>query len=98
MARYVIVHPEMGVYLGSCLGMGFWSCLDCVGQDRACTAESIEDARTHVASWEESNDPDEYQYVPVELPIGATWATARDLTAADVAEKFVAPLRGHTLQ
>ncbi len=30
----VIVHNEMGVYLGSCMGLGFWTLLDPAGQAR----------------------------------------------------------------
>ena len=32
---YVIYHNEMGVFLGHCMGMGFWSALDAVGQEEA---------------------------------------------------------------
>lgn len=35
MSHQVIVHDEMGVYLGSCLGLGFWSKLDMADQDSA---------------------------------------------------------------
>jgi len=48
----VIVHPEMGVYLGSCLGLGFWSKLDPVGQAAAATFDSVEDAETFMGAWE----------------------------------------------
>jgi len=29
----VLYNEEMGIYLGSCMGMGFWTKLDSVGQD-----------------------------------------------------------------
>jgi hypothetical protein len=40
---YVINHPEMGVYLGSCMGLGFWSRLDPV-DDTAATFDTQEEA------------------------------------------------------
>lgn len=48
----VIVHPENGIYLGSCMGLGFWSKLDPVGQDAAVVFPTQEDARSHVESWD----------------------------------------------
>lgn len=38
--RFILVSKEIGVYLGSCLGMFFWSGLDAVGQDAAVTFPS----------------------------------------------------------
>ena len=64
--RFVIVHPEWGIYLGSCVGLGFWSQLDPVGQTHAVTFESIEEARTHIMSWDENNNPKLYKFVKVE--------------------------------
>lgn len=42
--RFVIYDEEMGVFLGHCIGMGFWSRLDPVGQDSAVTFVSEEQA------------------------------------------------------
>ena len=52
----VIHHPELGVYLGNFLGLGFWSKLDPVGQDVACVFEDEDEARAHVLSWDEPVD------------------------------------------
>ena len=41
---YILYNEEMGVYLGSCLGLGFWSKLDPVGQDAAICFREKEDA------------------------------------------------------
>ena len=49
----VIVHPEWGIYLGTCLGLGFWSKMDPAGQDAAVTFPSEEDANRHMDSWDE---------------------------------------------
>lgn len=48
---FVIVHPEMGVYLGSWIGMGFWSKLDPVGQPSAITFDTPDEAEAHMATW-----------------------------------------------
>lgn len=45
----LIFHPEDGIFLGSCLGLGFWSRLDPVGQDCAVTFETEGQAREHLA-------------------------------------------------
>ena len=52
MARFVIYHEANGIYLGSSMGLGFWSKLDPVGQDHAVTFETREEALLHLASWE----------------------------------------------
>lgn len=61
----VIVHPEMGIYLGNFWGMGFWTLLDCAGQPSAVAFPSLLDAITHVLSWEQNNDPEKYAFVGV---------------------------------
>jgi hypothetical protein len=35
--RFVVAHPDDGVFLGAMMGLGFWSKLDPVGQDAAVT-------------------------------------------------------------
>ncbi len=70
--RIVITHPEMGIYLGSFIGLGFWTMLDPAGQPSSTTFADEAEARWHVASWDESNDPDLYGYVRVQAdPDGA---------------------------
>jgi len=64
-AGVVIVHPEMGIYLGGALGMGFFSKLDPVGQDCAATFEGLLEARRHIQSWDTNNDPKDYKCVRV---------------------------------
>jgi hypothetical protein len=49
--RYVLVHPEMGIYLGECLGFGFWSKLDPVNQPSAVTFVSEADANDYMSTW-----------------------------------------------
>lgn len=50
--RWLIYSEECGIYLGNCMGLGFWSKLDPVGQNAACTFSSLKDAADHVFSWE----------------------------------------------
>lgn len=49
---YVINHPEMGIYLGNCFGLGFWTKLDPVGQTVAVTFETPAEAQDHIATWD----------------------------------------------
>jgi len=78
----VITHPEHGIYLGSCMGLGFWSMLDAVGQESACTFPDRDEALAHIQSWENNNDPAQYATVDV-LTCGAEgFATIADLRSA----------------
>lgn len=45
MKRYLAVSKEAGVFLGTFLGMAFFSDWDSVGQDSAPTFKSIDDAK-----------------------------------------------------
>lgn len=75
----VITHPEFGIYLGNCSGMGFWSKLDPVGQPAAITFPSKEVAQSHAAEWDEqigglefrNVEPDCFQYATVEACVAA---------------------------
>jgi len=51
MKRIIIYTKEEGIFLGECLGFGFWSKLDPVGQDSAVTFPDIETAKSYVKSW-----------------------------------------------
>ncbi len=77
----VITHPEDGIYLGNCLGMGFWSLMDTAGQSQAATFESEAQARAHVMSWESHNDPDALTYQEV-VCANEFYATVEELKAA----------------
>ncbi len=45
--RYLLLHPEWGIYLGAFIGMGFWSKLDHAGLTRAITFHSAAEAIQH---------------------------------------------------
>lgn len=51
MNKLVIYTEDEGVYLGSCLGLGFWSKLDPVGQQSAVTFENAEEVAIHIQNW-----------------------------------------------
>jgi hypothetical protein len=61
---FVIYSPELGVYLGNCLGLGFWSKLDPVGQPCAVTFPTIYEAQRHAASWD--TPVKDMQFIPVQ--------------------------------
>jgi hypothetical protein len=82
MQKFVITHPEMGIYVGNAMGMGFWSNLDAVGQDSVPVFDTAEEARSHVSEWDDHNDPDGYGYESVEVTDEATFATADELKEA----------------
>ncbi|WP_046869587.1 hypothetical protein [Microvirga massiliensis] len=84
--KVAITHPELGIYVGNCMGLGFWSLLDAVGQDCAVVFDTEEEARRHVSSWDERNAPDDYGYAAVEVADDAHYATVDDLSAAGLDE------------
>jgi hypothetical protein len=75
----VITHSKMGIYLGNCMGLGFWSLLDSAGQEQAIAFAHITEARMHIASWEQNNNPDEYAFV--ETGKTCEYATVQELKA-----------------
>ncbi len=47
----VIYHDKDGVFLGECLGLGFWSKVETAGQPSAVTFKDIEDAEEFMKTW-----------------------------------------------
>ncbi len=84
MRTYAVVHPQEGVYLGHALGLGFFSLLDSVGQTQAVVFPSRQAARDHVASWDSSNNPDDYRYVALSTA-SPEFATIVELKEAGLA-------------
>ncbi len=78
---YVLTHPEHGIYIGSCMGLGFWSKLDAAGQDAVCTFVSEAEAAEYIQSWDGGHNPADYQLKPV-TPSLDNYATVADLRAA----------------
>jgi len=78
--RFVLTHPEMGVYLGSGLGLGFWSKLDPCGQSAAITFENRVQADYVMTSWNHGR-PDGVVIWPVMPDQGAYASVAACVTA-----------------
>lgn len=79
----VIVHPEMGIYLGLCFGLGFWSKLDPVGQTSAVCFDDEPQAREHIATWEEQPEGVTFVAVrPDEISGRARYASVHACIAA----------------
>ena len=57
MNRFLVVHPAYGIYLGSCMGLGFWTKLDPAGQTAAVTFASTHEAETFLASLDGGRPP-----------------------------------------
>lgn len=82
MRRFVITHPELGIYIGQWIGLGFWTLLDPAGQPAATTFESPEDALEFIRSWDTNEIPDGYySFNPVEVA-SPPFATIAELKAA----------------
>lgn len=51
MKRYIIKHPDAGIFLGDLLGLSLWSNLDSNGLTAAPTFPTREAAHQFMASW-----------------------------------------------
>lgn len=87
--RVIMSHKQMGVYLGCCLGLGFWSKLDPAGQDAAWTFESIEQAKAGVATWDNPIPEDELMFTHVE--VDGEFATMAQCVEAGLDEWDIEP-------
>lgn len=83
--RFVITHPDWGIYLGNFLGLGFFSMLDSGGQKEACVFRDRNDAEAYVSTWAANNDVDDYVYIPVSTQ-HAQYATIDELRVAGLCE------------
>lgn len=80
MKRVVIVHDEMGIFIGAGMGITFWSLLECANQSTVvCFSDELE-AREFVKEWVPPQNPDNYRYVQINSAGG--WATVKELTKA----------------
>jgi hypothetical protein len=78
---YVLSHTEMGVFLGECLGLGFWSKLDPVGQDSAATFEFVAEAHNLIALHvERSTDLRSQDFAITEVAVdNGAWASMSEV-------------------
>jgi hypothetical protein len=82
MKRFVICSERDGVYIGSAMGLGFWSLLDPVGQEAAVTFESVEQAKEVMATWECVAELGELRLVEVEADVHDHYASVASCVAA----------------
>jgi hypothetical protein len=75
--RYVLYNKEAGIYLGSCMGLGFWSKWDPVGQEAAITFPDIQTALNVVSSWDT-----QLECQPIEVDIKEQYASIADCERA----------------
>jgi len=80
-SRVIITHPEMGVYLGNCMGFGFWSKLDPVGQTHAVVFMDVDEAIQHIHSWDGMREPGDYVLLDVRTTEGG-YASIAECSAA----------------
>lgn len=57
MTRVVIYSESAGVFIGTCLGLAFFSEMDAAGQERAVTFADEAEARSFVATWRNEPEP-----------------------------------------
>jgi hypothetical protein len=76
--RFVIFTKQAGIYLGNAMGLGFWSLWDPVGQDHAVTFDDVDEAKAHIASWDQV--PPGIEYRPVEC--AGRYATLAECVAS----------------
>lgn len=56
MNKFIITNKDWGIYLGSFMGLGFWSKLDPAGQPYACVFNSEEEANEYINTWDSRPD------------------------------------------
>lgn len=67
MPKSVVIYSKRdGIYIGSALGLGFWSNIDPVGQLSACTFESESIAREYISECKNSFNQSDLQFIEVE--------------------------------
>lgn len=71
---YVAYTEELGVFIGTCMGLAFWSKLDPVGQHVAATFESPESGRAFMSEWNDG-EPAGIRFVQVDADVDGTHAS-----------------------
>jgi hypothetical protein len=82
----IITHPELGIYLGHCLGFGFWSKLDAAGQRVAVAFRDEEVARQHIKQWENLHNPDDYGFAEVTADVDGGYVSVASLRDANLGD------------
>lgn len=80
MKRYVLYSEDYGIYLGSMLGMGFWTNLDPVGQDEAITFENEKVANEFMQTW--NSQAPNVQIISINVNDNSIYATIEQCVSA----------------
>lgn len=81
---FVINHPENGVFVGTALGLAFWTALDCAGQESVCAFRTEDDAREFLKEVLGAETAEGASVV--ETGPDRRYATAEDLLAAGLTD------------
>lgn len=80
ICKILITHPQHGVFLGSAMGLAFWSECESAGQNQAVICSTEDTAREFIATWSEIPEGLELQEVMVDDQ--AEYATIDQCVAA----------------
>ncbi len=78
--RYLVYSESQGIYLGSALGMDFWSNMNPIGQDAAFTFPTEQDASGLVDDYRKRDWATDLRIVAVQ-PAGNQYATIAECVA-----------------
>lgn len=81
VARFVIVHSEWGIFVGTQMGGAFWTNMHPNGQEKVVTFESSEACAMYLNTWDPS-PPEGLRGVPVQLNEGETHASIEQCVEA----------------
>lgn len=81
MKEIIVVSKSMGVYLGSFLGLGFWSKIDAAGQPSAVTFENETALREFTKGWE-TPLPNDISFLEVNIDEPPYWASMKECVKA----------------
>lgn len=84
MVKYLLYKQDWGVYLGCCLGLGFWSNLDPAAQDRAVVFDSPSEVTEYLDGWEDPGLVDQFTILPVEVAQDNGYASLEECVKAGV--------------
>lgn len=90
MKKLVAVHPTDGIFVGTGLGLAFFSLIEDAGQESVPVFDDVEQARKLFDSWRPPYDHSAMRYVEVEVA-GGHQATYDELCAAGLSTE-AAPL------
>lgn len=85
MKKIAITHPEYGIFVGRLHGLGFWSKVDSVGQDRVIVFDTVDDAKEFLQEFEMPVALETFDFPEVEV-LDEWYADIAELRAAGLGE------------